>query len=164
MKYKMICIDMDGTLLGKRKRISERNKNAIKQAHDKGIEIVVTTGRLYNNAAYFSKLLGVDSPVIAANGAIVIDQKNNEVIYECGIPKDECIKILKILIKYNSFFQFNTRNMIYCNNWITKTATKSYMTKQHFFEHLQVQVFVHGHNHYRFPVLMKGAFLRLSTH
>lgn len=108
MKYKMICIDMDGTLLGKRKRISERNKNAIKQAHDKGIEIVVTTGRLYNNAAYFSKLLGVDSPVIAANGAIVIDQKNNEVIYECGIPKDECIKILKILIKYNSFFQFNT--------------------------------------------------------
>lgn len=62
-------------LLGKRKRISERNKNAIKQAHDKGIEIVVTTGRLYNNAAYFSKLLGVDSPVIAANGAIVIDQK-----------------------------------------------------------------------------------------
>ena len=139
MKYKMICIDMDGTLLGKRKRISERNKNAIKQAHDKGIEIVVTTGRLYNNAAYFSKLLGVDSPVIAANGAIVIDQKNNEVIYECGIPKDECIKILKILIKYNSFFQFNTRNMIYCNNWITKTATKGYMTKQHFFEHLQVE-------------------------
>ena len=40
MKYKMICIDMDGTLLGKRKRISERNKNAIKQAHDKGIEQV----------------------------------------------------------------------------------------------------------------------------
>ena len=38
MKYKMICIDMDGTLLGKRKRISERNKNAIKQAHEKELK------------------------------------------------------------------------------------------------------------------------------
>lgn len=136
--YKMICIDMDGTLLGKYKKISQRNKNAIKQAHDKGIEIVVTTGRLYNNAAYFSKILGVDSPVIAANGAVVIDQRSNEIIYECDIPKSECIKILEILIKYNAFFQFNSRNMIYCNNLITKIATKSYMTKQLYFEHLNV--------------------------
>ena len=82
MKYKMICIDMDGTLLGRRKRISEKNKRAIKEAHDLGVEIVVTTGRLYNNALYFSKILGVNSPVVAANGAIVIEQKTNEVIYE----------------------------------------------------------------------------------
>ena len=81
MKYKMICIDMDGTLLNRRKKISDVNKKAIKKAHDMGVEIVVTTGRLYNNAAYYSQLLGVNSPVIAANGAIVIDQKTNDIIY-----------------------------------------------------------------------------------
>ena len=31
MKYKMVCIDMDGTLLGRRKGISEENKRAIKK-------------------------------------------------------------------------------------------------------------------------------------
>ena len=80
MRYKMICIDMDGTLLNRRKKISDVNKKAIKEAHDMGVEIVVTTGRLYNNAAYYSQLLGVNSPVIAANGAIVIDQKTNDII------------------------------------------------------------------------------------
>ena len=139
MKYKMVCIDMDGTLLGRRKGISEENKRAIKEAHDMGVEIVVTTGRLYNNALYFSKFLGVDSPVVAANGAIVIDQKTNEVIYECSIPKEECIKILEILIKYNTFFQFNTKDTIYCNNWLTKVSTQCYMTKQVCCEHLNVK-------------------------
>ena len=139
MKYKMICIDMDGTLLGKRKRISNINKEVIKKAHDLGVEIVVTTGRLYNNAAYFSQILGVDSPVIAANGAIVIDQKTNDIIYECEIPKEECMQIMNILSKYKCFFQFNTNDTIYCNNMITTVSTKLYMTKQTYYEHLNIK-------------------------
>ena len=139
MRYKMVCIDMDGTLLGKNKKISQVNKDIIKKAHDKGVEIVVTTGRLYNNAAYFSKLLGVNSPVIAANGAIVIDQKTNEIIYECDIPKEECIKIYDILTKYQLPFHFHTTNTIYCNNWMSKIGTQIYMTKQICYEHLNIK-------------------------
>ena len=141
MKYKMVCIDMDGTLRGKGKKISDFSKNIIKKAHDMGVEIVVTTGRLYNNAAYFSKLLGVDSPVIAANGAIVIDQKTNDIIYESAIPKEDCIKVLKILNKYNIPFHFHTTDTIYCNNWFSKFATKVYMTKQVYYEHLHIKYF-----------------------
>lgn len=139
MRYKMICIDMDGTLLNRRKKISDVNKKAIKEAHDMGVEIVVTTGRLYNNAAYYSQLLGVNSPVIAANGAIVIDQKTNDIIYECPIPIEECNKIFKILSKYRVLFQFNTNNTIYCNNWLSKISTEFYMTKQVYFEHLNIE-------------------------
>ena len=51
MEYKMVCIDMDGTLLGKGKEISKESKKIIKEIHEKGVEIVVTTGRIYNNAA-----------------------------------------------------------------------------------------------------------------
>ena len=72
MTYKMVCIDMDGTLLGKGKKISEENKKAIKRVHEKGIEVVVATGRIYNNAEYYSHILGVNSPVIAANGSMKI--------------------------------------------------------------------------------------------
>lgn len=138
MKYKMVCIDMDGTLLGPRKRISKKNKSAIKMAHDKGIEIVVTTGRIYNNAAYFSNLLGVKSPVIAANGAIVLDEKNNEVIYQSHILTEDCIKLLDILDTHRTFYQFYTDDTIYCNNWVTKISTRVFMTKQTSFEHLKV--------------------------
>lgn len=139
MKYKMICIDMDGTLLNKRKKISSVDKEAIKRAHDIGVEIVVTTGRLYNNAAYFSQILGVDSPVIAGNGAVVMDKKNNDIIYECYIPEKECNAILNIINKYKTFYQFNTNDSIYVNRWITNMATKIYMSKQVYDEKLSIK-------------------------
>ena len=139
MTYKMVCIDMDGTLLGKGKKISEKSKEVIKKIHDKGVEIVVTTGRIYNNAAYYSHILGVESPVIAANGAIVRNKHNNEVIYENPIKTDVCMKLVDLLYKNDFLFHFYTLDGIYCGNRITKLATKIYMTKQVGYENLKIK-------------------------
>ncbi|MCF0147184.1 MAG: HAD family phosphatase [Clostridium sp.] len=139
MTYKMVCIDMDGTLLGKRKRVSKESKEVIKKIHDKGVEIVVTTGRIYNNAAYYSHLLGVKSPVIAANGAVVRDKHNNRVIYENTIDTDVCVKLIELLYKMDFFFHFYTLDSIYCGDKITKLGTEIYMTKQVGFENLKIK-------------------------
>lgn len=45
MKYKMICIDMDGTLLNSKKVVSEENRIALKKAYEKGVHIIICTGR-----------------------------------------------------------------------------------------------------------------------
>ncbi|MGV2643844.1 HAD-IIB family hydrolase, partial [Clostridium perfringens] len=126
MDYKMVCIDMDGTLLGKGKKVSEESKKAIKEIHDKGVEVVVTTGRIYNNAEYYSNLLGVESPVIAANGAIVREKYTNKVIYENPIQTEECIKLVDMLYKMKMYFHFYTLDSIYCSNNLTQLATKLY--------------------------------------
>ena len=139
MKYKMVCIDMDGTLLGKRRKISEKSKGVIKKAHEKGVEIVVTTGRIYNNAAYFSHILGVKSPVIAANGAIVIEKKNNNIIYEGYIPSEDCLEVVEILNRHKVSFQFYTTDTIYCSNLISKIGTELFMTKQIGYEMLKIK-------------------------
>lgn len=137
MKYKMVCIDMDGTLLSKGK-VSHENKKAIEEAHKKGVEIVVTTGRIYNNAAYFSHLLGVKSPVIAANGAIVREKNSDKVIHEGAIPNLDCLEIIEALNKYKISFQMYTDDTIYCSNEITKIATKVFMTKHVGYEALKI--------------------------
>ncbi|MDV4151871.1 Cof-type HAD-IIB family hydrolase [Clostridium sp. AL.422] len=142
MTYKMVCIDMDGTLLGKRKRISKESKEVIKKIHNKGVEIVVTTGRIYNNAAYYSHLLGVESPVIAANGAIVRDKHSNKVIYENPIKTEVCIKLIELLYKMDFFFHFYTLDGIYCGDKITKFGTKLYMTKQAGYENLKIKYYI----------------------
>lgn len=139
MEYKMVCIDMDGTLLGKGKKISEENKNAIKRVHEKGIKIVVATGRIYNNAEYYSHILGVMSPVIAANGAIVRDKINSRVIYENPINHKECLQLIDLLFEMKMFFHFYTLNGIYSNNLVTDLATKLYMKKQIGYEDLKIQ-------------------------
>ena len=43
--YKMIAVDMDGTLLKKDDTISQRNKEALKKARAKGIKVVIASGR-----------------------------------------------------------------------------------------------------------------------
>ena len=138
MTYKMVCIDMDGTLLNKRKKISKKSKEVIKKLHDDGVEIVVTTGRIYNNAAYYSHILGVESPVIAANGAIVRNKHTNEIIYENTIKTEVCIKLIDLLYKNDFLFHFYTLDGIYCGNKITKLATEIYMTKQIGYENLRI--------------------------
>ncbi|MDU5412839.1 MAG: HAD-IIB family hydrolase, partial [Clostridium perfringens] len=52
MSYKLICIDMDGTLLNNKHEISERNKESIKKATERGVKVAVTTGRLFASAKY----------------------------------------------------------------------------------------------------------------
>lgn len=142
MSYKMICIDMDGTLLGRGKKISKENKEIIKKVHEKGVEIVVTTGRIYNNAAYYSHLLGVESPVIAANGAIVREKHTNKIIYENPIKTEQCIKLLEMLFKNKFYFHFYTTDGIYCGNPLTKSLTKMYMTKQVGYDDLKINYHV----------------------
>ena len=50
MSYKLICIDVDGTLLGENGIIPEENILAIEQAYKKGVQVVISTGRIYSNA------------------------------------------------------------------------------------------------------------------
>lgn len=142
MGYKMVCIDMDGTLLSSRKKISDENKNAIKKVYDKGVEVVVTTGRIYNNAEYYSNLLGVKSPVIAANGAIVKSKVDSRILYENPIKIEECIKLIDLLYEMKLLFHFYTTDGIFCNNVLTRIATKAYMTKQVGHESLKINYHV----------------------
>lgn len=138
MRYKMICIDMDGTLLGKKRRISNKSREAIKKAHDKGVEIVVTTGRIYNNAAYYSHLLGVESPVIAANGAIVREKHTDNIIFQKFLALDVCLKLVHILKSSKMHFHFYTTDSIYCSNVINKLGAELYMTKQIGYDNLKI--------------------------
>jgi Cof subfamily protein (haloacid dehalogenase superfamily) len=110
-KYKMIVTDMDYTLLNKEKTISERNKNALKAAMDKGIHVVVATGRIYTSALYYAKLLGISTPIIASNGAIIRDEDTDNTLYQCLLPDkaiDEMIRLTRETGLYCHFFSKDT--------------------------------------------------------
>jgi soluble P-type ATPase len=67
LKYKMLVSDMDYTLLNKEKQVSERNREAIRKAIEKGVHMVVATGRIYTSARIYARLLGVGTPIIATH-------------------------------------------------------------------------------------------------
>lgn len=77
--YKIVFFDVDGTLLSEvDRRIPNSTTAAIKKLIDKGIKVVVATGRPHNLCEEFMAL-GVDT-FISANGALV--KANNDVIFK----------------------------------------------------------------------------------
>ena len=51
MKYKLIALDLDGTLLDNNKNISSANLEALKKAKDNGAKVVIITGRSRSKTA-----------------------------------------------------------------------------------------------------------------
>jgi HAD superfamily hydrolase (TIGR01484 family) len=92
IKYKLLAIDLDGTLLSKMKRISKPNLQALKKYSDQGGVPVIATGRSIVSAEKYAKSVvsytGSDSEyVIAFNGAYIKNIKTNQV-YESKIPHE----------------------------------------------------------------------------
>lgn len=112
MIYKLICLDMDGTLLTTQKELTYRVKKAITMAHEKGIKIALSTGRVFTSAKYYAHMLDIKAPIISSNGAYIREKDKNDIIYKQTLSKEECLDILEIVKKYDFNFYFNTFDTI----------------------------------------------------
>lgn len=86
--YKLIAIDMDGTLLKKDKTVSERTKNTIKAAKEKGVQVVIATGRPIDGVTRYLEELDMydeNDYVLTYNGGLVLKTKSREVISKIAL-------------------------------------------------------------------------------
>ena len=113
MAYKLICIDVDGTLLNTKHKITKETKEILLQAHHRGIHIVISTGRMYTDAEYYSNLIGVNSPVIASNGAFIKEKAHDKVIYKNILGESLSLELLEIFRKHQIKPYFCTPHKFY---------------------------------------------------
>lgn len=111
MTIKLICIDMDGTLLVDTQKVSEENKKAIKAAISKDVHVAITTGRLYGCAKLYSDSIRLKTPIIASNGAFIGDI-NGDTIFENPLSEDNIRDFLRITSKYDLFSYLTTNSSI----------------------------------------------------
>lgn len=112
MSYKLIGIDMDGTLLNDKKTINKENIEAIRKAQDKGVKIAICTGRLFTSAKYYSDLIGGKAPVVSANGAYIREKDRDEIIYEATLGVEKAKKIESIIRNYDFDYYYNTSDSV----------------------------------------------------
>ena len=113
MKYKLIAIDMDGTLLNSQNEISERNIKALQEAVKRGIYVVLSTGRILKSALYYSKFLQSINPIIACNGAIISCGDGKDIIYKKAIGINSSKKIIELAEKNNLYYHFYDKDTFY---------------------------------------------------
>ena len=69
--YKLLALDLDGTLLNSALRLSDTNSEAVRAAMKRRVQVVLATARFYGIALRTASRLGVETPLICSNGALV---------------------------------------------------------------------------------------------
>lgn len=92
---KLVGLDLDGTLLHDDKGLSPRSREAIKNLHKKGIEIVPITGRPYAGVPDELKNMQEIDYIISNNGSYIM--KNGEIMFNFAMDKNKASEILGII-------------------------------------------------------------------
>ena len=110
--YKLVAIDLDGTLLDSYGQISDRNKNAIKNAINKGTKIVLASGRGAMSVQNFGNEIGANEYAICGNGAMIYEFDTENIIYEQFLSKEKVLQLIKICEENSIYYSVYTENSI----------------------------------------------------
>lgn len=109
--YKLIALDLDGTLLNSDKHLSAENADALQLAADSGAQIVPTTGRFFGGMPQVIRELPYLRYAITVNGAQVQDIRTGRSIYRAEIPLPRALAIMEYLDTLPVIYD------CYCGNW-----------------------------------------------
>jgi HAD superfamily hydrolase (TIGR01484 family) len=108
---KLICTDIDGTMLRPDHSIGPRTKAAIQAAHKKGIVVALISGRIRSSLVNIQNELGISGPLGTLNGSLALDEKGKPIL-EHPLQSDEIHHILE-WVKHTDLNTF-----VYTNdNW-----------------------------------------------
>lgn len=96
MKYKLIATDLDGTLLNSEHSISSFTAEVLKEIDNRGIKIVIATGRSYTSLKPRVHALGLEHPIICYNGAMIRDGRDDSIIHNSTITEDVAKTLINI--------------------------------------------------------------------
>lgn len=103
MNYRMIALDLDGTLNNDQKVITQKTKDALIAVQKQGVVVVLASGRPAPGLKRESDALELDKYhglLSSYNGGKVVDAATKEVLYEKSVPNQTAVKLLKHMENY----------------------------------------------------------------
>lgn len=85
--YRLLALDIDGTLVDRSLELRPRNVAALRAVMERGVAVVLATGRMYRSALPYAEAIGTDQPIICYQGAVV-RVRGGETLREWGVPPD----------------------------------------------------------------------------
>lgn len=110
--YKLVAIDLDGTLLNSYGEVSEKNTQMIRKAMEKGVEVVLASGRPIMSVKNLANEIGCNHYIICGNGAITYDVKQEQILYDRFLEKSKVLQIIRICEENSIFYNIYTKDTI----------------------------------------------------
>ena len=101
MTFKVIALDLDGTLLTPQKTILPESVLALQNARKSGAKVVIVTGRHHVAIHPFYQALELDTPAICCNGALLYDYLGKRVLASDPLLPDQARQLVALLDAHN---------------------------------------------------------------
>lgn len=119
---KLISLDLDGTLLDPKGRITDASKEAIAKAKAAGLRVVINTGRPAQEGIFFAREAGCDLLVSGAGGALIMDGATGQTIRRWDIPEPSARRAVELCLSWD------TQLLIYAGDkFMVNAAYKKFM-------------------------------------
>ena len=146
MNKKIVVSDLDGTLLNQESEVSKFSKEVIRKFIRSGGKFYIATGRAYPDAKRITNEIGIEVPIITANGAVINNEKGEE-IYRNDLSKEVSDVVLGI--DYLKISEDIHMNIYSANKWYVEDPLR------------RVNPF-EEEPHYRFEVLERKEIEKIS--
>ena len=117
MSIKLIALDLDGTTINNDRVISERNRRAMAAAAERGINIVVATGRPLGALPEDVFEIEAIRYALTSNGASITDIRKNETFYENCLSPVAVEASVDLLRRYDYVLETFVKGVAYIEGW-----------------------------------------------
>ncbi|MDR3766668.1 MAG: Cof-type HAD-IIB family hydrolase [Butyricicoccus sp.] len=101
--YKLLALDLDGTLLNTTSRVSKENARAVRLAQQAGVQIILCTGRNWRETRVFNRQLEAPADwAVIANGAAAECMTDGRQIVWAGMDRQMCDTVLAICAQFDT--------------------------------------------------------------
>jgi len=112
-KYKLICLDLDGTLLKSDHKLCSRTVAKLREAESKGFRIAIVTGRAPFESKYYASQVSKDTFFIGANGAYVGSPHQEQPLSETSFNESQRKALYEILNHHKVKPALSVKDAIY---------------------------------------------------
>lgn len=93
---KMVATDIDGTILKWDFGFTPEVKDCIRKLTERGVKVVLVTGRMHKAATFLAEELGLDTPIVSYQGGMIKDNcDNGKVHYKKDLDPEHAKEIIK---------------------------------------------------------------------
>jgi Cof subfamily protein (haloacid dehalogenase superfamily) len=130
MIFRLLALNIDGTLLQSNGRLHRSTKEAIHYVQQKGVDVSLVTSRSYPSANKLAKALKINIPIVSNRGAFIANTLEKP-IFEKKIDADVTFEIVRFLEDFQCQFRLNNEEYSIgnrsklTNNLMTKTIFSS---------------------------------------
>lgn len=146
MAYKLLAVDLDGTLLARDGTVHEADRLGIARLRAVGVPVTIVTGRLYSGSRAAAEAAGIRGPIACVDGSHILDAHDGTEHLHRSVAGAHAVAVREILSRYDfASFLFAHDSIAhdgagapflpYIRTWSTKITVVDRLLGHHFWEH-----------------------------